>query len=231
MSGGCLSRLGTCPRGRRQLVLVAGEPGIGKTRLVMEFARSVGPTATVLLGRCDQEALVPQQPFVEALEWYARECPPGVLEAQLADVDGVRELAQLIAPLARRVRRWPPVESSPEGRRYRLFEAVATLVSEVARARPLLMVLEDLHWADRPTLLLLRHLLRSSHEAPLCLVGTYRESDVGRTHPLTEVLAELRREEGVTLWDSRGWTKNRPVVSSDNGSDARVRLADPLRGG
>ncbi len=185
--------------GRRQLVLVAGEPGIGKTRLVMEFARSVGPEATVLLGRCDQEALVPQQPFVEALEWYARECPPEVLEAQLADVDGVRELAQLIAPLARRVRTVAdPVESNPEGRRYRLFEAVATLVSEIARARPLLVVLEDLHWADRPTLLLLRHLLRSSHEAPLCLIGTYRESDVGRTHPLTEVLAELRREEGVT---------------------------------
>ena len=196
--------------GRRQLVLVAGDPGIGKTRLVMEFARSVGPEATVLLGRCDQEALVPQQPFVEALEWYARESPPGVLEAQLADVDGVRELAQLIAPIARRVRLVAePVESSPEGRRYRLFEAVATLVSEVARARPLLMVLEDLHWADRPTLLLLRHLLRSSHEAPLCLVGTYRESDVGRTHPLTEVLAELRREEGVTRVGLQGLDEER----------------------
>lgn len=185
--------------GRRQLVLVAGEPGIGKTRLVMEFARSVGSDATVLLGRCDQEALVPQQPFVEALEWYARVCPAGVLEAQLADVDGVRELAQLIAPLARRAPTMPdPVDSNPEGRRYRLFEAVATLVSEIARTRPLLMVLEDLHWADRPTVLLLRHLLRSSHEAPLCLVATYRETDLGRTHPLADVLADLRREEGVT---------------------------------
>ena len=185
--------------GRRQLAFVAGEPGVGKTRLVMEFARSVRPEANVLFGRCDQEALVPHQPFVEAIEWYVRECPPAVLEARLADVDGIWELAQLIAPLARRVPLVPaPVESNPEGRRYRLFEAVAALVSAIARARPLLIVLEDLHWADRPTLLLLRHLLRSSHQASLGIVATYRETELSRTHPLAEMLAELRREEGVT---------------------------------
>ena len=81
-----------------------GRAGNRKTRLVMEFARSIAAEGYVLLGRCDQEALVPQQPFVEALEWYARQCPPAVLEEQLANVDGVWELAQLVAPLARR---WP----------------------------------------------------------------------------------------------------------------------------
>ena len=131
--------------------------------------------------------------------------PAAVLEARLADVDGIWELAQLIAPLARRVPLVSaPVESNPEGRRYRLFEAVAALVSAIARARPLLMVLEDLHWADRPTLLLLRHLLRSSHEASLGIVATYRETELGRTHPLAEMLAELRREEGVTRIGLRG---------------------------
>jgi tetratricopeptide (TPR) repeat protein/predicted Ser/Thr protein kinase len=185
--------------GRRQLVLIAGDAGIGKTRLVTEFARSIEPEATILLGRCDQEALVAQQPFVEALEWYARECPLRILEAQTADVDGVWEVAQLVAPLARRLAlATDQVASNPEGRRYRLFEAVATLMSRIARTRPLLLVVEDLHWADRPTLLLLRHLLRSSHEAALCVVATYREADLGRTQPLTESLAELRREEGVT---------------------------------
>ncbi|MGH9200321.1 MAG: serine/threonine-protein kinase PknK, partial [Vicinamibacterales bacterium] len=185
--------------GRRQLALVAGDPGIGKTRLVTEFARSIEGEATILLGRCDQEALVPQQPFVEALEWYARECPLRILEAQTADVDGVWEVAQLVAPLARRLAlAGDQVASNPEGRRYRLFEAVATLMSRVANARPLLLIIEDLHWADRPTLLLLRHLLRSSHQAALCIVATYREADLGRTQPLTESLAELRREEGVT---------------------------------
>ena len=191
--------------GRRQLALIAGEPGIGKTRLVMEFARSIAAEGYVLVGRCEQEALVPQQPFVEALEWYARQCPPAMLEGQLANVDGVWELAQLVAPLARRVAVvHEPVESNPEGRRYRLFEAVAALVSAIAARRPLLMVLEDLHWADRPTLLLLRHLLRSSHEARLCLVATYRETELGRTHPLAEVLADLRREDGVTRIGLRG---------------------------
>ena len=128
-----------------------------------------------------------------------------MLEEQLANVDGVWELAQLVAPLARRVAViHEPVESNPEGRRYRLFEAVAALVSAIAGRQPLLMVLEDLHWANRPTLLLLRHLLRSSHEARLCLVATYRETELGRTHPLAEVLADLRREDGVTRIGLRG---------------------------
>ena len=191
--------------GRRQLALVAGEPGIGKTRLVMEFARAVAPEGQVLLGRCDPEALLPQQPFVEALEWYVRESPQSILDAHLADLDGAWELAQLVAPLRRRAGPISePLENHPESRRYRLFEAVATLVSAIASRRPLLLVLEDLHWADRPTLLLLRHLLRSSHEAPLCIVATYRETELSRTHPLTDLIAELRREEGVTRVGLRG---------------------------
>jgi tetratricopeptide (TPR) repeat protein/predicted Ser/Thr protein kinase len=191
--------------GRRQLVLVGGEPGIGKTRIVGEFARSIATSGITLLGRSDQEALVPYQPFVEALEWYARECPLGLLEAQLADVDGVRELAHLVPALRRRTALpAEQIESNPEGQRYRLFEAAAALLSNIAHSRPLLIVLEDLHWADRPTLLMLRHLVRSSHEAPLCLVATYRETELGRTHPLAEILADLRRDEGVARIGLRG---------------------------
>jgi tetratricopeptide (TPR) repeat protein/predicted Ser/Thr protein kinase len=191
--------------GRRQLVLVGGEPGIGKTRFVAEFARTVADGGITLLGRSDQEALVPYQPFVEALEWYARECPLGLLEAQLGNVDGIRELAHLVPALRRRaILPSDQVESSPEGQRYRLFEAAAALLSAIAQSRPLLIVLEDLHWADRPTLLMLRHLVRSSHEAPLCLVATYRETELGRTHPLAEILADLRRDEGVHRIGLRG---------------------------
>jgi tetratricopeptide (TPR) repeat protein/predicted Ser/Thr protein kinase len=182
--------------GHRQLILLAGEPGIGKTRLTLEFGRSkAGLDAIVLLGRCDQEALVPYQPFVEALEWYVRACPVPVLRAQAADIEAVSELAALIRALARRISiASESIESNAEGRRYRLFEAVASLLSAAACHRPLILILEDIHWADRPTLLLLRHLLRSSHEAALLVIATYRETELDRTHPLADVLSDLRRE-------------------------------------
>ena len=91
--------------GRRQLLLIVGEPGIGKTRLSVEFARSrIEPNATVLVGRCDQEGLVPYQPFVEALSWYARVCPELDLRAQLAASGGGAELGPIIPELVRRYR-------------------------------------------------------------------------------------------------------------------------------
>jgi tetratricopeptide (TPR) repeat protein/predicted Ser/Thr protein kinase len=219
--------------GRRQLALVAGEAGIGKTRLVLEFARVVGREATILLGRCDPEALTPHQPFVEALDWYVRECPPGVIEAQLSEVDGVWELAQLIPALSRRVSLPPePVESNPEGRRYRLFEAVAGLTEQISRTRPLLLVLEDLHWADRPTLLLLRHLLRSSHEGAIGIIATYRESELGRGHPLADFLAELRREDGVTRLNVSGLSEEqvRHFIKHWIGRDSPLALTRLVAG-
>jgi eukaryotic-like serine/threonine-protein kinase len=182
--------------GHRQLILLAGEPGIGKRRLALEFGRAKARgDAIILLGRCDQEALVPYQPFVEALEWYVRGCPVPVLRAQIADIEAVSELADLIPALARRISiAADRIESNAEGRRYRLFESVASLLSLAARHRALILILDDIHWADRPTLLLLRHLLRSSHEAALLMIATYRETELDRTHPLAEVLSDLRRE-------------------------------------
>src|SRR5207247_9953978 len=117
--------------GRRQLLLLAGEPGIGKTRLAMEFARGrADRAATVLAGRCDEEALVPYQPFVEALHWYVRVCPDSDLRAQLAAVGGGAELGPFISDLLRRVPDLPaPPAMHPEGQRYRLFETVSALLA------------------------------------------------------------------------------------------------------
>ena len=72
------------------------------------------------------------------------------------------------------------------------------MLAAAARSRPLMLLVEDLHWADRATLLMLRHLLRSSATAPLCVVATYRETEIDRAHPFSEMLADLRREQGVT---------------------------------
>ncbi|MEA2218919.1 MAG: hypothetical protein QOJ35_1545, partial [Solirubrobacteraceae bacterium] len=92
-----------------------------------------------------------------------------------------------------------PLAGDPEGERYRLFEAVAALLREVAATRPVVLVLDDLHWADKPTLLLLRHLARDARPTALLVLGTYREAEVKRGHPLSDALAVLGRSERVSL--------------------------------
>ena len=192
--------------GRRQALLLSGEPGIGKTRLALEFAHDCAEEgATVLVGRSDEEALVPYQPFVEALHWYVHVCPGEDLRENLAAIGGGGELAPLIPQLLRRLPDLPsPTAMSPEAQRYRLFEAVSGLLAAASTSRPVVVVLDDLHWADKPTLLMLKHVVRSSAGGSLLLVGTYRESELGRTHPLAEMLADLRREEAVTRLSLRG---------------------------
>ena len=192
--------------GQRQLILLAGEPGIGKTRLASQFASVRAESgATVLMGRCDEEALVPYQPFVEALGWYARVCAEHDLRAQLAAVGGGAELGPLIPQLLRRVTDLPTQPAmNPEGQRYRLFEAVNELLARASAVRPMILVFDDLHWADKPTLLMLRHVMRASNAAFLCIVGTYRDSELARTHPLAEMLADLRRETAVVRLSLRG---------------------------
>jgi DNA-binding SARP family transcriptional activator/tetratricopeptide (TPR) repeat protein len=177
--------------GSRRLVLVAGEPGIGKTRLMSELAGEAQESGTVLYAGCQEEALVSYQPFVEALRHYARssEVPTVVPGA------GAIELARLIPELSATL----PTDGEaapkdPDTRRYLLFEAVSALIAEASSRTPLLLVLDDLHWADRATLHLLRHLIRAPEQASLLVVGAYREAEVGPEHPLADVLADLRRD-------------------------------------
>jgi len=189
-----------------QLLLIAGEPGIGKTRLSLEFARRhCAEGSTVLVGSSDEESLVPYQPFVESLAWYVRHCPETDLRAQLVAIGGGAELGPFLKELRSRI---PDLPASamvdPEGQRYRLFEAVGALLAFASRARPMLLIFDDLHWADKPTLLLLRHVIRSARTASFCIVATYRESELGRTHPLAEMLVGLRREARVTRLVLRG---------------------------
>jgi DNA-binding SARP family transcriptional activator/ATP/maltotriose-dependent transcriptional regulator MalT len=173
--------------GRRQLVLLGGEPGIGKTRLTSELALAAHADGTVLYAACQEQALLSYQPFVEALRHYARNRP---LDAPLGP--GAIELARLIPELAPTDRHALP--GDPEARRYLMFEAVSDLLTAASARAPVLLVLDDLHWADGPTLQLLRHVLRAQQEASLLIVGAYREAEIAAGHPLSELLADLRRD-------------------------------------
>lgn len=179
--------------GGHRAVLLVGEPGIGKTRTASELAREVHAAGgLVLFGRCDEGLGAPYQPFVEALSGYVDAVRAG---AELGRLAGelqrlVPELGKLVPGLA------PPVETDVRSEEYRLFEAVTDWLAQASREHGLLLVLDDLHWSTRPTLQLLLHVLRrlgEEAEAPVLVIGTYRDTDVERTHPLVGALADLRR--------------------------------------
>jgi class 3 adenylate cyclase/DNA-binding CsgD family transcriptional regulator len=179
--------------GLRRVVFVVGEAGIGKSRLTAQLAADVeAGGGTVLFGRCDEEALVPYQPFTEAVERLVSVSPPGLLEGVLTGSGA--ELSRVLPRLAGG--RDDSPASSADGERYRVFEAVDELLTRAWNLGPVLLVLDDLHWADRPTLLLLKHLARHPGRSGLLVVGTYRDEDFSRGHPLAELLVELRREHG-----------------------------------
>jgi DNA-binding SARP family transcriptional activator len=189
---------GTYARGDpvSRMVLLAGDPGIGKTRLVAELARGAHDAgALVLAGRSPRETLVPYQPFVEALRHYLLNAPLTELRAGAREYGA--ELARLVPELRRRAPQLPPpVAGEPETERYRLFEAVVGLLSALSAAAPVLLVLDDLQWADRPTLLLLRHLARATDPARLLIIGTYRDTEPERGG-FSETLSDFRRERLV----------------------------------
>jgi class 3 adenylate cyclase/tetratricopeptide (TPR) repeat protein len=180
---------------QRRVVLVGGDPGIGKSRLAGEVARDAydNDGATVLFGRCYEENVVPYQPFVEAVDHYLRNGDPADVRADI--VRSGTLLARLVPDIRLRFPDLPePVRAEPDTERYLMFEAVESLLAGIAKRAPLLLVLDDLHWADRPTLALLSHLGRAIEAAPLVILGTYRVGEVIGDHPLRATIGDLRHD-------------------------------------
>lgn len=187
------------------LALVQGDPGIGKSRLAAELAASVHARgANVVWGRCHEEALVPYQPFVEILRQYAAGCRDTELAA-LTLAAGPEFLA-LAPELALRVGAVPVAVSAgdPQARRHRLFESVCELLAIAAAARPLVVVFEDLHWADGSTTLLLARLAKRARAARLLIVGTLRGTEVGAEHPMSRLLGSVDSGDAGALIDLAG---------------------------
>lgn len=189
------SRLGEAIRGHGALVLLGGEPGVGKTRLAEQVLdagrrhRCLG-----LVGRCyEMEGAEPFVPFVEVLAQATERLGDAELETTLGDA--APEIARLVPELRHRAPDIPPpLEMPPEQQRRFLFKSVIDFLETVARSRSLVVLLDDLHWADQSTLLLLEQLAARLERMPMLVVGTYRDVELDLERPFARVLETLTRQ-------------------------------------
>jgi len=181
----------------RRIALVGGEAGSGKSRLVREFANEVAAQEVVVLyGACDAVVHTPYRPFADALDQLVRSTDVEVLREDLGTAGG--ELTRLLPDLGARVGALPePLAADPDTERHRLHTAVTDVLASAARRRPLLLVIEDGHWADSPTLTLLRHLARTTTDAQMLVLATFRDTEADVPADLADALADLRRSEDV----------------------------------
>jgi phosphoribosyl 1,2-cyclic phosphodiesterase/tetratricopeptide (TPR) repeat protein/anti-anti-sigma regulatory factor len=184
--------------GQGQLVMIAGEAGIGKTRLCEELAahvqsRSNGRGATILMGRCSElEGHYPYQPFVEIGREYLTRTPLVEVEAQLGDSAAV--LGALLPEVYERLPALtPPLPLEPERERQRLLHSLTRFVGQASAARPWLLILDDIHWVDPASLELLHYLARHVTTMPVLILGTYRDVELENDHPLRELMRSISR--------------------------------------
>ncbi|MGH9005214.1 MAG: ATP-binding protein, partial [Acidimicrobiia bacterium] len=150
----------------------------------------------MLYGRCEEEIGIPFQPFAEALGHYVAHATTQALAAHVATYGG--DLAALTPVLRDRLDGLPQSTGSDhEAQRHLLFASVTAMLTSASATRPMVVVLDDLHWADTSALLLLRHLVRAEGASRLTIIGTYRAGELDRAAALTDTLASLRREPGV----------------------------------
>jgi DNA-binding CsgD family transcriptional regulator len=215
--------------------LIAGEAGIGKTRLVEEFsARARDRGALALVGGCLQlgDSGLPYAPFVAALRPLTRSLPPDRLDAVIGP--GRAELAHLLPDLGPTTGPRPTGHSddgpTASAAQARLFEIVLGVLRRLAEERPVVLVLEDIHWADSSTRDLLRFLVRNARDERVMILGSYRSDELHRRHPLLPLLAELERTNRVDVLELGvfGPDELAAQVSAIIGRDAEPQLVEAV---
>ena len=210
--------------GLRQVVLIDGEMGVGKTRLALEATSEAERNgATVLYGAATPGGVLPYEPMVDALTRYVATCATPLLADLLAEPAAA--LLRLLPEAAARLPRVrPPASADPDTDRALLFAAVTGVLRRLADQTPVVVVLDDLHWATLPSLLLLGHLVRSLTEARVLFVATYRNED--ETLELSDTLAGLARQPGIRRLHLRGLDEKAVVeLAAASGAGAGVVLA------
>ncbi len=187
-----------------ETLLISGEAGLGKTTLAAEAARAAfGDGCCVLSGHCEEDLATPYQLFAEALSHFVAHAGERHLRA-FADQHGA-DLARLVPALAGRIPGLPASKATdPDTERYLLFAAVVGLLAALSRAQPVVLVLDDLQWADEGSLLMLRHLAAAGQVTRVLILGTYRDAGPAGPHPLTDTLAALHRQSRISRIELAG---------------------------
>ncbi len=212
--------------------MVVGEPGIGKTSVCEQLAaHAVAQGGLALTGHCSEEGSLslPYLPFIEVMRSYVLARDPEGLRAGLGS--SAADLARIVPEVRDKLGALPePPAGDPDELRWRLLQAVAAFFRNVSQVQPLLIVLEDLHWADRGSLDLLTHLARNLDGARLLIIGTYRDVEVDRQHPLSGALGELRRgvSFGRVLLRGLGTPEVQQMLQAITGQSVPGSLAETI---
>jgi DNA-binding winged helix-turn-helix (wHTH) protein/tetratricopeptide (TPR) repeat protein len=228
-----LGALDQACQGQGRIVLLIGEPGIGKTRTADKLAAiAASRGARVLIGRCYEGDGAPAfWPWVQILRALVRAEADTELPRSL-----VRDAAEVTAIVPELRQQFPGLpESAPvasEQARFRLFHAVAEFLKAAANRRPIVLVIDDLHWADEPSLLLLQFLARDMGQVGILVVATSRDHDPGRDHPLTKILGELARVEQSSriILTGLGLEEVRAFIAQAAGTDPSEEFVGAVYG-
>ena len=221
--------------GHGRLAMLAGDAGIGKTRLAAELATYASLRgAQVLWGRCHEGSGAPAYwPWIQVIRAYAHEQDPDVLASDLGP--GAAEIVGLVSDLREQLSDLPePPSLDPEQARFRLFDSISTFVRNASSHAPLAIVVDDLHAADKLSLLLLEFLQLDLRRSRIFVLGTYRDAELDRAHPLMDTLAALRRERGYEQVVLRGLAHEdvramlEDMAGHELGSSDEVALVDAI---